>query len=267
MSLKLNCPRCERPLVVPSSTAGSYAHCPYCNGRLWVPDNVPSRPPLDLPKPPPPPPPPSPSTAPGPGAAPPPASEAPPPAGPGDACAAPPVQTGSSPKPPGKVARLISAEAAQSSLELTADGNLPELHLLEGDRKDRSKTASRAISPLLTVCLISFSAVLSVVLVLVDFGGSGESRSVLKQRAHAIIRREYFADQEHRINPDTPLQPYQQLLRRAERCDDPAGQRRLYRHVLKLLRVERGPFAPAVTGTRRRDEELEKQISILLDDD
>jgi len=260
MSLKLNCPRCERPLVVPSSTAGSYAHCPHCNGRLWVPDNapdnVPSRPPLDLPKPPPPPP----SLPPGPGAAPPPAE-------PGDAPAAPPVQTGSLPKSPGKVARLISAEAAQSSLELTAEGNLPELHLLEGDRKDRPKAASRAISPLLTVCLISFSAVLSVVLVLVDFGGSGPSRSALKQHAHAIIRREYFADQEHRINPDTPLQPYQHLLRQAERCDDPAVQHRLYRHVLKLLRVERGPFAPAVTGTRRRDRELEKQISILLDDD
>ena len=46
-----------------------------------------------------------------------------------------------------KVARLVSAEAAQSTLKLAADGQLPHLQLQEGDKKDKGQGKSRSIPP------------------------------------------------------------------------------------------------------------------------
>ncbi|MBN1910619.1 MAG: hypothetical protein JW818_12815, partial [Pirellulales bacterium] len=37
MPIKVDCPRCRKPLAVPSKKAGSYVNCPECNGRFWVP--------------------------------------------------------------------------------------------------------------------------------------------------------------------------------------------------------------------------------------
>ncbi len=36
MSISLTCPRCKTPLNLPDSTAGQYAFCEKCEGRLWV---------------------------------------------------------------------------------------------------------------------------------------------------------------------------------------------------------------------------------------
>ena len=41
MPIKLDCPRCKKILSIPSKKAGSYALCPSCNGRFWVPEDVP----------------------------------------------------------------------------------------------------------------------------------------------------------------------------------------------------------------------------------
>lgn len=38
MPIRVDCPRCKRPLAVPSKRAGSYVTCPGCKGRLWVPE-------------------------------------------------------------------------------------------------------------------------------------------------------------------------------------------------------------------------------------
>lgn len=40
MPIKLDCPRCNRPLSVPSKKIGRYANCPRCGGRFWVPENA-----------------------------------------------------------------------------------------------------------------------------------------------------------------------------------------------------------------------------------
>lgn len=37
MPIRIDCPRCHKPLAVPSKMAGSYVTCPRCQGRLWVP--------------------------------------------------------------------------------------------------------------------------------------------------------------------------------------------------------------------------------------
>ena len=40
MPIKLDCPRCKKVLSIPSKKAGSYALCPNCNGRFWVPEDA-----------------------------------------------------------------------------------------------------------------------------------------------------------------------------------------------------------------------------------
>jgi len=37
MPIRLECPRCKRPLAIPTKKAGSYVNCPSCKGRFWVP--------------------------------------------------------------------------------------------------------------------------------------------------------------------------------------------------------------------------------------
>ena len=42
MAIKTDCPRCKTPLLVPNESAGTYAHCPQCKGRLWVAKDAPA---------------------------------------------------------------------------------------------------------------------------------------------------------------------------------------------------------------------------------
>ncbi len=44
MPFKLQCPRCRQALLVPRKKANSYAHCPRCGGRFWVPSSGPTDP-------------------------------------------------------------------------------------------------------------------------------------------------------------------------------------------------------------------------------
>ncbi|MCX7428253.1 MAG: hypothetical protein NTW96_21820, partial [Planctomycetia bacterium] len=56
-------------------------------------------------------------------------------------------------------------------------------------------------------------------------------------------------------------------LREAQRAasrGDRAGERRLYRQVLDLLRAERDRFDKGLTGSRDRDKKLEELISVML---
>jgi len=40
MAIKLDCPRCNKPLSIPSKKIGRYVNCPRCSGRFWVPENA-----------------------------------------------------------------------------------------------------------------------------------------------------------------------------------------------------------------------------------
>lgn len=253
MPIKLDCPRCKRPLLVPNKKTGGYVTCTHCNGRVWVPKSVPAdSPQIDA----------APLQG-GVGAGWKIAEPLPPSAG--------LTPTGQTPPPAKKVARFISAEAAQSTLKPAEDGQLPELHLREGEKKEKKQAESRTINPLVLFGALSISVALSILLVMVDFGSPRASSSQEKAKARQMIQDDYIADQEHFTNPESapPLEPYQVYLREAQRAysrGDRKTERQMYRKVLNLLRAERDEFG-GLTGSPSNDQTLEEQISILLSED
>lgn len=301
MAIKTQCPRCRQPLSVPNKLAGSYASCPRCQGRFWVSKDAPvdgsaseliAMPP-DVP--------PgwqpaiaaqsavmaTPPVRPVGPAAPPQVSPFPPPATPPAApfrpqanpVAVPPALAAATvvampgvappvvPSYPRKVARLVTAEAAQSTLKLAADGQLPHLQLQEIEKKDRIQGKSKSVSPLLLVAAWVFSVVVTVVILLFNSGDTSDVTTNDKLDALAAIEKEYFT-----APAGTELQPYQIYLREAHqaRCrGDHKAERQYYRKVLDLLRRESrsGTARPGleklekgITGSRDHDRKLEKLI-------
>ena len=274
-------------MAVPTKKAGSYANCPHCNGRFWVPEKkaAPAAPgsastgsgnggqspqpatppPTPLAPTPPAPPPPAPSSQT-------PTLQTPPPA-----VNAPPVQA---PLPGRKVARFVSAEAAQSTLQASEDGQLPELQLQEGEKKRKQQARERTVSPAVLLGVLSLSVVLSMMMVLSGTGPEDDADAKAEKRV--LIQEKHFAaagvggDLEHA----PPLKPYQRLLREAQLAHERnnfRSERRKYREVLDLLRQERGTIEGApgtigrrfegVTGSAEDDKELEGWIRTLLKDD
>ncbi len=204
--------------------AGSYVNCPGCGGRFWAPVSSPGEA----------------TTASG---------EMP--------VAAPPAPSKGQAK---NVARFISADAAQSPLELAEDGKLPELQLTRDEEKAASGGKGSSMSPVVLVGLLAVSVAMSLLLVLWDTSGSGVTDE--KAEARQAIRDYFFL-----TTGEESLAPYQQWLRQAQRAasrGDHETERKLYQRVLDRLRAQRGPFDPGVTGSRTRDEELEKLIIIIL---
>ncbi len=164
------------------------------------------------------------------------------------------------PQSPAKsnVARFIAAASQDSTVQLTADGKLPELALAEATAKQHKSSESSA-SPLVLGLALVGSTLVSILLLVADFSGGAASTTSLDD-ARQQIERYYISQQ------GTPL-PYQLLLgdsqRHHERRDYKA-ERECYRRVLDLLRSEsKDPFA-GVTGTKSSDDELERLLAILL---
>lgn len=234
MPLDVDCPRCKHPLAVPESQAGSYVRCPRCRGRLWVPSEEEQREAIrecaQLGQ----------TT----GAT----------AGDGATSAAEPAISA-------KVARFLIAAPTDSYLKLAEDGKLPELRLPD-PRSASAKEAGRAgMNPLVMAVLCCLSAAASLVLVLMPDVSGGSARSQEKQRARAAIESDYFSDVD-----GLPRQPYQFQLREAQRAflrGDYRQEREAYRRMLEMLRAERKPDT-GVTGSPRRDQELERLLIVLL---
>ncbi len=270
MAVKLQCPRCRKALSVPNKKAGGYVNCPLCNGRFWVPKDSPA----DsthleaivspgMPAPPPPPVAAPMASAPtgvrssGPTAAP--SASAATPFAPPSASSAPAASER-------KVARFITEQAAQSGLKLAEDGKLPELHLQEGEKDAKADAKSTSVSPLVLVGALVLSVVLSIALVLVDTGGAPPSKLQALDVARKAIEEDYFGS----LDPRAVLEPYQVLLREAQRehaRGDHKAERQQYRKVLDLLRAERGGTQRGLTGSRSRDKELEKHLNVLLSEE
>ena len=172
---------------------------------------------------------------------------------------------------------MISPEAAQSTLRVAEDGRLPELHLDSGaigDKKPKRETT--AVNPLVLFAVLALSVVMSVALALVDTQPEGTTIRQKKAAARIAIERNYFGQR----NSVVPLEPYQVLLREAQRAHsrgDYKQERKLYRQILQMLRAEKaamddttgrrwqlGGSAKGITGSRTRDRELEQHISLLL---
>ncbi len=308
MAVRTQCPRCKQPLSVPNKLAGSYASCPRCQGRFWVSKDAPTDPPagdsvggppaatLTLTRAPdatppasgdpvatPPPVPPRqyfPSVTPlAPAPAPTPAPSLPVPV--------PPVNGGPSTPPTAntrclappqsrKVARLVTADTALSTLKLAADGQLPQLQLQEGDKKDKGQGNSRSVPPLVMIGAWIFSVAVTVAIVLLT-GNNDDSAVTTDGKKEALARIEdprFFGDPARH-----ELLPYQRLLRKAVQArarGDFKAERLYYKQVLDLLHTETWDSSPGhasgahlekgITGSRENDHDLEGYVLKMLGD-
>jgi len=169
------------------------------------------------------------------------------------------------PPPARRTARLITAEAAQSPLTLAADGKLPELHLQESESKKAEKGAS-ALNPLVLLGLLVFSVGLSIAMVLMDSGGPAPKRVEERARARQFLETEGYLGT-GTLDRGKALEPYQNELREA-RSEYVRGnyraERKRYQKVLDMLRANRSGAERGLTGSRKRDKDLEEQLLILL---
>ena len=121
------------------------------------------------------------------------------------------------------------------------------------------------MNPVLLIGAILFSVIASVVLVFLPGESANQGKGAEKQHARREIEENYFAG----MDKEARLEPYQILLREAilaRSRGDFKQERRSYRKVLDMLRAERGKFDKGLTGSPKRDEDLEKLITTLLSD-
>ena len=170
-----------------------------------------------------------------------------------------PLTTHHSPAPP-NVARFIAAASQDSTVQLTADGKLPELSLAEATAK-KQRPAESNTSPLVLGLALVASTVVSILVLVADFDGTSPTTETADQARASIA--EYFVHQEG------PLLPYQELLKDAAlahslRKFDEEQER--YRQVLGLLRSEAKNEYSGLTGTKSSDKELQKLLGIVLEE-
>ena len=166
--------------------------------------------------------------------------------------------------PPPRVARLISADAAESALKPSADGRLPDLQLQEGIGTAEADAPAKSTHPAVLFAVLALSVVISVVLAMVSFSPSDSIDSEQQNAARQFIEENYFGGG----NIDRgELQPYQIYLREAKRAHsngDLKTEKARYRKVLDLLRGDRGEGGRGLTGSRTDDAKLEDQIGVIL---
>ena len=174
-----------------------------------------------------------------------------------------------------KVARLVSADAAQSTLKLAADGQLPHLQLQEDDKKDKGQGKSRSIPPLVMILAWILSVVLTVAIVMIT-SDDGSSSATTEEKKEAMAKIEEAVLRQSRAGE---LLPYQRLLREARQArarSDFKAERQYYKQVLDLLHTEtwgasatqasRNRLEKGITGSRDHDRELEQLILTVLGD-
>ncbi len=162
-----------------------------------------------------------------------------------------------------RVARLITTDKSATQLEPAADGKLPELRLADSHQPESESDSQQGVHPLVLLALLSASVVASIAMLFVE-PGTNVTNSELKRRARREIEADYFAN----LNSPGPEEPYQFMLREAQRAFAQGNyqkEQEQYRRVLKLLRAERGRFE-SVTGSRNRDKRLEELLILLLGD-
>jgi len=167
--------------------------------------------------------------------------------------------------PSRKTARFIATETAQSGLKLAEDGKLPTLRLKEPGQEEVKQAGSSGAHPLLLFMALAFSAITTVVLLLIPSESDSPGRTGEKQAARREIEESYISG----MDKEAELAPYQLHLREALQAHarrDFAEERRRYRRVLDMLRAERGKFDRGLTGSPAKDETLEKLITTLLSD-
>lgn len=281
MGLSFHCPQCSQAVPALPTQMGQQVTCPACkaqfrlspallggNGqsaavkappvvaRHAAPPVAAAVPPLASPAPPVATvvkmPPPRPVTTPSPVMSPPPVAAPAPPAH-------SPLTPHPSPAAKPNVARFIAAASQDSTVQLTAEGKLPELSLAEATAK-KQRTSESNTSPLVLGLVLTMSTLASLLLLVVDFSGNTVS-STTADEARQKIEQFY-------VSPSGTLLPYQELLRESQRAHgrkDYQAEREYYQRVRDLLRSEalKDNYA-GLTGTRSGDEELMRLLGVLL---
>ena len=226
MQVKVACPNCGKELKAPQQLWGKRVACPSCSQSFRVGN-----------------------------------AEAPAPVAPGAGdfrVAPPPVDRR------GQAARFIVDHAAETQLQLGADGRLPQLLFETPEAEvEQQKQETHDSNPLMLIGVLCFSVTLSVILLVFEPPESASS-SAAQAQARAHIKQNYFGR-------EGQVLPYQRLLRDAYSANDSAAERRLYREVLNRLKDDSLP-PTGLTGAKigenaPNDLDLETQLIILLSGD
>ena len=162
-----------------------------------------------------------------------------------------------------KVARFITAEAAQSTIQPNADGKLPGLQLDERQAADGNKNKGATVRPMTLVAVLAASVIMSVTLAFMGSTPEDPAARQRKEHSRQEIRDTFFT------NINKPLAPYQIYLRQADQAHasgDYQTERKLYLKVLNMLRGVPDKVGHGVTGSTERDKELEDDITDILSD-
>jgi hypothetical protein len=172
-----------------------------------------------------------------------------------------------------KSAKFVTAGEAATHMKLGADGQLPQLHLREGEQHETKVEEKQGVNPLILVALL-VSVAASVAILFIPEETQSESRS--KATARDAIRKHY-TETLTPIDPKLANKPYQyylgQALQAHSRGDYPTELRN-YRHVMNLLHSEGISKVVGLTGRIGTiddppvpsDRHLEQQLTILLSD-
>lgn len=170
-----------------------------------------------------------------------------------------------------ETATFIADEAVETRVQLGADGRLPALRFeTQAAEQERQEPQARESNPLLLIGVLCFSITLSLILLVFDPQGGGPT-SEAKDAARYAILREYV--QKPSV-PQRVREPLRKALEAFHRNDD-AGEKRLYREVLRMLKDEsvrdpknpedlKGLTGPRKAGSPPNDLHLEQQLATLL---
>jgi DNA-directed RNA polymerase subunit RPC12/RpoP len=307
MAIKLDCPRCKKPLSVPRKKLGRYVNCPRCGGRFWVPEKAADVPGADAAVP-------SSSTS---GSLPPPPGPHPQPpdalpaafsmgsavtVSPGDVAPQTPGgdnapsthDTGLSPPgdgadSPWQVMPLPAPSTGQppavpppppglkTARFVSAEAAQSTLKLAEDGKlpelhlrvgQEKDKREAKT-SSVNPLVLFGLLAISVALSIALALLDVGPPKAPLKEQARRKIEETFFPR-----DGQEPLQ-YQEYLMKAQRANtqgDLQAEQKAYEKVLDLLRQERPPYVKSdkqwsVTTSPRGDEELKRLISTLLSND
>jgi len=163
-----------------------------------------------------------------------------------------------------QTARFITDQVGEPLVRLGDDGQLPDLHLYEGERAaqaTRPGQEKKKSGSVVLYAAIGGSFLMSIAMMFIDFEPSrGHSQSDIRMARVEV--REFYGQE------GDELEDYQLHLRAAQRAyssGDRTEELRNYRRVLDLLNSEdNSSTIHGLTGDVRRDDDLRRLIGILL---
>ncbi|HZZ73390.1 MAG TPA: hypothetical protein VFE24_14140 [Pirellulales bacterium] len=157
-----------------------------------------------------------------------------------------------------KTARFAAQLNAPSTVALTSEGKLPELHLTEALSKSKHE-AKRESNPVLLVVVFGVSILCTAMMLFYNPSADTTDKDTPDAARRALIP--FYQE------ATGPAQPYQDLLRDSERAHargDRKAEMNDYRHVLDLLHEEGRNQYKGLTGVPSKDRELERLLGTLL---